>query len=190
MQTSISASANTNLVNAARWTLDLGHSAVGFSVRHLMITNIRGEFEKFRGEVSYDPAHPETTRIEATIDVASLNTREPKRDADLRSALFFDAENHPAMTFVSKSAKSMNDQIDVTGDLTIRGVTHEVTLAVRDISGVQVDMRGNPRIGATASTKIKRSDFGMTWNKALDAGGVVVGDIVTVTIEVSLVKAT
>jgi polyisoprenoid-binding protein YceI len=189
MQTSI-ASTSTNPVNAARWTLDPGHSAVGFSVPHLMITNVRGEFEKFRGEVTYDPAHPEAMHIEATIDVASLNTREPKRDADLRSPLFFDAENHPAMTFVSKSARSTNDQIDVTGDLTIRGVTREVTLSVRDVSDVQVDMRGNPRIGATAATKIKRSDFGMTWNKALDAGGVVVGDIVTVTIEVSLVKAT
>jgi polyisoprenoid-binding protein YceI len=153
-----------------------------------MITNIRGEFEKFRGEVTYDPAHPEATRIDATIDVASVNTREPKRDSDLRSALFFDAESHPAMRFVSKSAKATNGEIDVTGDLTIRGVTREVTLSIRDISDVQVDMRGNPRTGATASAKITRSDFGMTWNKALDAGGVVVGEIVTVTIEVSLVK--
>jgi polyisoprenoid-binding protein YceI len=189
MQTSVSASTNPSAINATRWTLDPGHSAVGFSVRHLMITNVRGEFEKFQGEVTYDAAHPEATRIDATIDVASVNTREPKRDSDLRSALFFDAENHPAMTFVSKSAKTTNGETDVTGDLTIRGVTREVTLSIRDISDVQVDMRGNPRIGATASTKIKRSDFGMTWNKALDAGGVVVGEIVTVTIEVSLVKA-
>ena len=190
MQTSLRESIPTIPVHAARWTLDVGHSAVGFSVRHLMITNVRGEFETFRGEVTYDPAHPEATRIDATIDVASLNTREPKRDADLRSALFFDAEAHPAMTFVSKSATSTNDQIDITGDLTIRGITREVTLSVRDISDVQVDMRGNSRIGATAATKIKRSEFGMIWNKALEAGGVVVGDIVTVTIEVSLVKTT
>jgi polyisoprenoid-binding protein YceI len=174
----------------SNYTIDPGHSAVGFSVRHLMITNVRGEFEKFRGEIDYDAARPEATRIEATIDVASLSTREAKRDADLRSALFFDAETHPAMTFVSRSARAAGGgDLDVTGDLTIRGVTREVTLSVRDVSGEQVDMRGNARIGATASAKIKRSDFGMTWNKALETGGVVVGDVVTIALEVSLVKA-
>lgn len=185
-----SASTGTTPAIATRWTLDPGHSAVGFSVRHLMITNVRGEFEKFRGEVTYDPARPEATRLAATIDVASLNTREAKRDADLRSPLFFDAENHKEMTFVSKSARAAGDgDVEVTGDLTIRGTTHEVTLFVREISAVQVDMRGNPRIGATASARIKRSDFGMTWNAALETGGVVVGDVVTITLEVSLVKA-
>jgi polyisoprenoid-binding protein YceI len=188
---------STNLVpapttatsTAARWTLDPGHSAVGFSVRHLMISNVRGEFEKFRAEVAYDPAHPEAMRIEATIDVASLNTREAKRDADLRSALFFDADHHPSMTFVSKGVRAAGDgDLEVLGDLTIRGVTCEVALAVRDVSGPQSDMRGHPRIGATAAARIKRSDFGMTWNKALETGGVVVGDVVTVTIEASLVR--
>src|ERR1700735_3803716 len=106
---------------APRWTLDPGHSAVGFSVRHLMITNVRGEFEKFRGDITYDAARPEATRIDATIDVASLSTREAKRDADLRSALFFDVENHPEMTFVSKGARAVGDgRLDVTGALTIR----------------------------------------------------------------------
>jgi polyisoprenoid-binding protein YceI len=179
----------TTPTTSTRWTLDPGHSAVGFSVRHLMITNVRGEFEKFRGDVSYDPAHPEATRVTATIDVASLNTRETKRDADLRSALFFDVEHHPEMTFVSKSARFVGEgELDVIGDLTIRGTKREVTLALRDISGPQVDMRGNARVGATASTKIKRSDFEMTWNKALETGGVVVGDVVTITLEVSLIK--
>jgi len=173
-----------------RWTLDPGHSAVGFSVRHLMITNVRGEFERFRADVDYDPTRPEATRIEASIEIASLNTREPKRDADLRGALFFDAEHHPAMTFVSHSARSAGTGgVEVTGALTIRGVTQEVTLSIRDISDVQTDMRGQPRIGATGSARIKRSDFGMTWNKTLDAGGVVVGDAVTITLEASLVKA-
>jgi polyisoprenoid-binding protein YceI len=177
---------------AARWTLDPGHSAVGFSVRHLMITNVRGEFARFRGDVTYDPARPEATRIDATIEVASLDTRELKRDADLRSPLFFDAESHPAMTFVSKSARPAaggDEGLDVIGDLTIRGVTREVTLSVRDVALAPADMRGNPRIGATATAKIKRSDFGMTWNKALETGGVVVGDVVTITLEASLVKA-
>jgi polyisoprenoid-binding protein YceI len=184
------ASTSTTPKASTRWTLDPGHSAAGFSVRHLMITNVRGEFERFGGTVTFDPGCPEVTRIEATIDVASVNTREAKRDADLRSALFFDVENHPQMTFVSKSARGAGEgSLDVTGDLTMRGVTHEVTLSVRDIAAVEADMRGNPRIGATASTKIKRSDFGMTWNKALETGGVVVGDVVTITLEVSLVKA-
>jgi polyisoprenoid-binding protein YceI len=175
---------------STRWTLDPGHSAVGFSVRHLMITNVRGAFAKFRGDVTYDAAHPEATRIHAVIDVASIDTREAKRDADLRSEIFFDAEKHPEMTFVSKSARAVGEgELDLTGDLTIRGTTREVVLAVREISGVQTDMRGSQRIGATATARIKRSDFGMTWNKALETGGVVVGDVVTITLEASLVKS-
>ncbi len=191
--TTTTSTSNTTLaaaaVPAARWTLDPGHSAVGFSVRHLMITNVRGEFEKFRAAVTYDPAHPEGTRIEATIEVASLNTREAKRDSDLRSPLFFDADKHPEMTFVSKSVRAAGDGgLEVTGDLTIRGTTQAVVLSVAEISAAQ-DMRGNQRLGATASTRIKRSDFGMIWNKALETGGVVVGDVVTITLDLSLVKA-
>ncbi|MGO8996371.1 MAG: YceI family protein [Polyangiaceae bacterium] len=187
--TTDSTNTTTKTATATRWTIDPGHSAVGFSVRHLMITNVRGEFEKFRGDVVYEAAHPEATRIEATIDVASLNTREAKRDADLRSPLFFDVENNPQMTFVSKRARAAGDgNLEVTGDLTIRGTTREVTLSVTGISSA-TDMRGTARIGATASTKIKRADFGMTWNKALETGGVVVGEVVTITLEVSLVKA-
>lgn len=174
-----------------RWTLDPGHSAVGFSVRHMMITNVRGELERFRGDVTFDAAHPESLRIDATIEVASLNTREARRDADLRSPLFFDVEAHPDMTFVSRSARSVGDgAVDVTGELTIRGTTRPVVLAVRDITTEHRDLRGNTRIGATATAKIKRSDFGMTWNKALETGGVVVGDVVTITLDISLVKAT
>jgi polyisoprenoid-binding protein YceI len=188
--TPIDAAAANATATATRWTLDPGHSAVGFSVRHLMITNVRGEFERYRADVVYDAAHPEATRVEAAIEVASLSTREAKRDADLRSPLFFDAENHPEMKFVSTGARPAADGgVDVAGRLTIRGVTRDVTLSVRDISAVQVDMRGNPRIGATASARILRSDFGMTWNKALETGGVVVGDAVTISLELSLVKA-
>jgi polyisoprenoid-binding protein YceI len=189
MNADTTASPSSTPSTSSRWNLDPGHSAVGFSVRHLMITNVRGEFEKYRGTVTYDAARPEATRIEATIDVASLNTREAKRDSDLRGELFFDVEHHPEMTFVSKSTRAIGEgELEVTGTLTIRGTTHEVKLAVRDISAAN-DMRGNQRLGATASTKIKRSDFGMTWNKALETGGVVVGDVVTITLEVSLLKA-
>ncbi len=190
MNANISSVTHTPAANAPHWALDPAHSAVGFSVRHLMITNVRGEFETFAGDVAYDAAHPEATRITATVDVASLSTREAKRDADLKGPLFFDAENHPKMTFVSKRAVAAGEgAIEVTGDLTIRGVTREVILSVRDVSGPQADMFGNQRMGATASTRIKRSDFGMTWNKALETGGVVVGDVVTIGLEVSLVKA-
>ncbi len=175
---------------AARWTVDPGHSTVGFSVRHLMITNVRGVFETFRADVTYDPARPEATRLDATIDVASIDTREAKRDADLASEIFFDAARYPTMTFVSKAARATGqDELDVIGDLTLRGTTREVVLAIHEISGVQTDMRGNQRIGATATARIKRSDFGMTWNKALETGGVVVGDVVTITLDVSLVRA-
>jgi polyisoprenoid-binding protein YceI len=183
----VTGSAPTTLT---RWAIDPGHSAVGFSVRHLMITNVRGEFGTFRGDVFFDASDPEATRVEATIDVASINTREAKRDADLRSGLFFDAESHPTLKFVSKGARaSSSGDLEVTGDLTIRGVTRPVALSVREISAPQTDMRGLIRIGATASAQIKRSDFGMTWNKALDTGGVVVGDLVSITLDLSLVKA-
>jgi polyisoprenoid-binding protein YceI len=190
MNTSTSHAIETSDAIGTQWALDPGHSAVGFSVRHLTITNVRGEFAKFRGNVAYDPDRPEATRIEATIEVASLDTREPKRDTDLRSSLFFDAETYPEMSFVSKSARVTGDRdLEVLGDLTIRGATREVALAVRDISAPVVDMRGNRRVGATAVTKVRRADFGMTWNKTLDAGGVVVGEVVTVSLEISLIAA-
>jgi len=175
--------------NAKHFTIDPGHSAVGFSVRHLMITNVRGELERFSGTVTYDPDRPEALRIDATIDVASVNTRQPQRDDDLRGALFFDVARHPSMTFTSKSARAVGPRaVDVVGALTLRGVTHDVTLAVREISDVVTDMRGGRRIGATATTSIKRSDYGMTWNKVLDAGCVVVGDVVTISLDVSLLQ--
>ena len=175
--------------NANLFTIDPGHSAVGFSVRHLMITNVRGEFEKLSGTIAWDADRPADTRIEATIDVGSVNTRHPQRDSDLRGELFFDVVHHPAMTFVSKSARLVGPRaLEVLGALTIRGVTRDVTLAVRDISDVVTDMRGGRRIGASATTSIKRSDYGMTWNKALDAGGVVVGDVVTIALEASLLQ--
>jgi polyisoprenoid-binding protein YceI len=171
-----------------RWVLDASHSHVSFSVRHMMISNVRGEFQTATGEVTYDARHPEATRLSVNVDVASINTREEKRDAHLRSADFFDVQNHPTMTFVSKSARRRGDGLDVVGDLTIRGTTREVTLAVEDITGEQADPWGNQRVGASARTKIRRSDFGMRWNAALEAGGVLVGDEVTIQLEVELIR--
>lgn len=172
----------------SRWTLDASHSSVGFSVRHMMITNVRGEFEKLTGEVVFDPKQLASAKVSASIDVASINTREAKRDEHLRSADFFDAAAHPAITFVSRSVRAKGDGYEIVGDLTIRGTTKEVTLTVEDVTAEHADPWGQRRIGASAKAKVRRSDFGMTWNAALEAGGVLVGDEISIQIEVSLVK--
>jgi polyisoprenoid-binding protein YceI len=173
---------------AARFNVDPSHTNVGFSVRHMMITNVRGNFGKVEGSVTYDPANPEASKISATVDIASIDTREEKRDEHLRSADFFDVAAHPAMTFESKKITRKGGDLEVVGDLTIRGTTREVKLEVEDITAEHTDPWGNSRIGASAKGKIKRSDFGMVWNSALEAGGVLVGDEVKISIEVSLVK--
>lgn len=170
------------------YELDAAHSHVGFSVRHMMIANVRGEFQKVSGKVTYDPAQPESTRMSVSIDVASINTRDEKRDAHLRSADFFDAARYPAITFASSSVRRGREGLEVTGDLTIAGVTRQVTLAIEELTPEHVDPWGNTRLGATARTKIRRSDYGMRWNAALEAGGVLVGDEVSIQIEVELVK--
>lgn len=172
-----------------QWVVDGSHSSAGFSVKHLMITNVRGEFQKVEGKVTYDAAKPEATTIEATIDVASINTRDEKRDGHLKSPDFFDVEKFPTLSFKSKSVKvKAKDELSVTGDLTIHGVTKEVLLEVEGPSAPTSDPWGNVRIGATASAKIKREDFGLTWNAALEAGGVLVGSDVKITIDVSLIQ--
>jgi polyisoprenoid-binding protein YceI len=176
------------VTTGARFALDADHSHVSFSVRHLMISNVRGEFQKVAGSAYYDPTRPEATQLSVSIDVASIHTREEKRDAHLRSADFFDVEQYPAMTFVSKRTSRRGDGLDLVGDLTIHGVTREVTLAVEDLTGEHADPWGNQRIGATARTKIRRSDFGMKWNAALETGGILVGDEVSIQIEAELIK--
>ena len=173
---------------AGTFTLDASHSHVGFAVRHMMISNVRGEFQKLEGTVSYDPANVEATSVDVKIDVASINTREERRDAHLKSADFFDAETYPHLTFVSRRARKSADGLALTGDLTIHGTTREVTLAVEDITPEHTDPYGNRRIGAAARTKIRRSDFGMRWNAALEAGGVLVGDEVSIELEVELIR--
>jgi polyisoprenoid-binding protein YceI len=172
-----------------RWTVDPSHTNVSFTVRHMMITNVRGEFHKVTGEATFDPARPEQSRISATIDVGSLNTRDEKRDGHLRSPDFFDAEKFPTITFVSKAVRRSGDGYEVVGDLTIREVSREIALTVEDVTGEHADPWGNTRIGASAHAKIKRSDWGMMWNAALEMGGVLVGDEVKIHIDVELVKA-
>lgn len=172
-----------------RWQIDASHSSVGFSVRHMMITNVKGEFAKFEGEVSYDPKQPKAAKVSVSIDVASITTRDDKRDTHLRSADFFDAERFPAITFQSRRSTLKGSSLELAGELSIHGTTRDVTLTVSDITDEHADPWGNLRIGASAKTKVKRSDFGMLWNGVLEAGGVLVGDEVTIEIEVSLVRS-
>lgn len=170
------------------WNIDSSHSHAAFSVRHLMISNVRGEFQKITGSVTFDPSKPEAASVKALIDVSSISTREPQRDAHLRSADFFDVENHPNLTFASTAVRRRDRGLEIVGDLTIRGTKREVVLAVDGPTPEQTDPWGNVRVGASASLKIKRSDFAMTWNTVLETGGVVVGDEVTIHIDVELIR--
>jgi polyisoprenoid-binding protein YceI len=171
------------------WEIDPAHSSVQFSVRHMMVSNVRGVFTKVAGTVRADENDPTHASVEATIDTGSIDTREPKRDEHLRSPDFLDVARYPTMTFRSKKIAKVGDgRYDVTGDLTLHGVTREVVLHVDGPSAAMKDPRGALRSGASATTRIDRRDFGITWSKALDGGGVVVGDDVDVTIDVEGVK--
>ncbi|CAH2031884.1 YceI family protein [Trichlorobacter ammonificans] len=178
------------LSQAATWTIDQEHSSIAFKVRHLMVANVKGLFEKFKGTVVIDENDITRSKVEVSIDTASINTNVAKRDEHLRSPDFFDVAKYPAMTFVStKVVKAGTGKLKVTGDLTLHGVTREVVLDVEGPSKESKDPWGNLRSGATASAKVNRKDFGLNWNKALETGGVVVGDEVTITLEVELIKA-
>jgi polyisoprenoid-binding protein YceI len=173
----------------ATYDIDPAHSAAQFSVRHLMISNVKGEFTKVTGTVVYDPKNLAAARIDAVIDATTINTREPKRDAHLKSPDFFDTAKYPTLTFKSKQVTRVHGALEVKGDLTIHGVTREVTLAVDGPTPEQKDPWGKTRIGASATTRINRKDFGLAWNKALEAGGVMVGDEVSITIDLEAVKS-
>lgn len=178
---------STQLVSAAVYKVDPVHSQVQFTVDHLVFFKVSGIFNDYQGEIVADSATKALTSAKATIKVASVDTRETKRDDHLRSADFFDAANHPEMTFVSKRVEGRGDAIVVYGDLTIRGTTKEVALK-GSFRGENTDPWGNVRSGFSASTVINRHDFGLSWNKALETGGVVVGDDVTITLEIEAVK--
>jgi polyisoprenoid-binding protein YceI len=174
--------------NLTTWNVDPTHAELGFAVRHLMLSTVRGRFGAVTGTVKVDEANPRNSKIDVTIDVNSIDTRQEMRDNHLRSADFFDVENHPTLHFVSKRIDGdTTGEFKVTGDLTIRGTTREVTLDV-SLQGQGKDPWGNERAGFEATGKIKRSDFGLTWNQALEAGGVAVGDEVKISIDVELVK--
>jgi polyisoprenoid-binding protein YceI len=171
------------------YTLDPAHSRAHFVVRHMMITNVRGTFEKVAGTIVYDPENPSASSVEAVIDAASIDTNEPQRDTHLRSADFLDVDQFKDITFRSKKADFTGDEeAKVTGDLSIHGVTREVVLNVEGPTAESKDPWGNTRVGFLAKTKIKRSDFGLTWNAALEAGGVLVGDDVKIEIDISAIK--
>ena len=171
------------------YDIDPTHSSAHFSVRHLMISNVKGEFTKVSGTATYDPDDPKASKVEATIDVASLHTRDEQRDGHLKSADFFDLANFPDIKFVSKSVEpDGHDEYLVKGDMTIHGVTHEVTLQVEGPTPEVKDPWGNLKAGATATTKINRKDFGLTWNASLETGGVLVGEEVKINLEVELTR--
>ncbi len=171
------------------WNFDSAHSEVGFKVRHMMFSKVSGLFEEWSGDFEFDPDNPADTKVTADIDTASINTRNDDRDGHLRSGDFFDAENHPSIHFESKSTEKIDPAtLKIFGDLTIRGTTKPVELDV-EYHGKAVDPWGNDRIGFTATTTINRKDFGLTWNQALEAGGVLVGEKVEVELQIQATPA-
>jgi len=178
------------LASATVWNIDPDHSNVGFKVRHLMVSNVKGSFDKHSGTVDINDKDITKSKVNVTIDTNSINTNVQKRDEHLRSAEFFDVAKYPTMTFASKKvAKNGKNKLKVTGDLTLHGVTREVVLAVDGLSQESKDPWGNIRVGATASTSINRKDFGLVWNKTLETGGVAVGEEVNITLEIEMIKA-
>ncbi len=172
------------------YKLDPAHSTAQFVVRHMMITNVRGGFSGVQGKVVYDPENPAASSVDVVIDANTINTQEADRDKHLKSPDFLDVEKYPTITLKSRSiTPDGNGELSLKGDLTIHGVTREVVLKVEVPSAETKDPWGNARIGASASTRIKRSDFGLTWNAALESGGFLVGDNLKIELEVSLIKA-
>jgi polyisoprenoid-binding protein YceI len=173
----------------SNWQIDPAHSSAQFSVRHMAISTVRGAFSKVTGSVVFDDKDVSKSTVEVTIDANSVDTRVPDRDNDLRSEKFFDVVHYPSITFKSKRVEQVAPgKLKVTGDLTIRGTTKEVVLDVEGPTAPMKDPWGNTRNAATATTKINRQDFGVKWNATLDNGGVVVGDDVSIIIDVELVK--
>jgi polyisoprenoid-binding protein YceI len=170
---------------AGTWTIDPAHSEVGFSVRHLMVSKVRGSFKTFEGTITI-AENPLDSRVEARIDASSVDTREENRDNHLRSSDFFDVEKHPQITFVSTAVRPAGSDYRVTGDLTIHGVTRPVELDL-EFNGVNADPWGGQRAGFSATTEISRADYGIEFNIPVDGGGVVVGDKIKINIEVEAV---
>lgn len=175
--------------SASTWSIDPEHSNIGFKVRHLMVSNVKGSFEKHSGVVDLNDKDITKSKIEIVIDTNSINTNVQKRDEHLRSADFFNVAKYPTMTFVSKKiVRAGKDKLKVTGDLTLHGVTRQVVLDVDALSKESKDPWGNIRRGTTATTTINRKDYGLVWNAALETGGVAVGEEVLITLEIEMIK--
>jgi polyisoprenoid-binding protein YceI len=182
METAVKTSTRT------KWAIDPTHSEIVFKVKHLMITNVKGEFRKFNAEIESEGKDFTNASIRATIDASSIFTNEDKRDGHLKSADFFDAENYKELSFVGSSFKRKSeDEFELTGKLTIKNVTKDVTFAV-EFGGINKDPWGNEKAGFSLTGKINRTDFGLNWNAALEAGGVLVSEEVKISAEVQFVK--
>jgi len=171
-----------------KWNIDVVHSTVGFTVRHLMVSKVHGYFTKWKGTLAFDEQNPSASQAEAQIEVASVDTREPQRDGHLRTGDFFDAEKHPHMTFKSTAVERAGDKFKVTGDLTLRGVTKPIVLDV-EYGGRSKHPQMGERVGFSASTSINRKDFGVAYNQLLEAGGVAISDKVDIQLEIEATKA-
>jgi polyisoprenoid-binding protein YceI len=172
------------------WNIDPVHSVAEFKVKHMMISNVKGQFTRVKGVLTLDETELTKSRVEASIDAASINTREDQRDAHLKSADFLDAEKFPTLLFQStRITRVANGELAVAGDLTIHGVTRNVVFTVEGPTAPGKDPWGNTRLGLSATTKVSRKDFGLTWNAALETGGILVGDEVIITLDVQFIKA-
>jgi polyisoprenoid-binding protein YceI len=170
------------------WTIDPSHSQAQFTVRHMMISNVRGRFEDFTGTVDFNENDLSTLKVDVSIDANSINTRDEKRDGHLRSADFFNVEEFPTLTFKSTGVEVVdNDNLKVQGDLTIRGISKPVTLDV-EYNGVANSPWGTTSAGFSAHTKINRKEWDLTWNQGLETGGLLVGEDVKIELELELVK--
>lgn len=183
------ATTSAPLAAADTWVIDPAHTTSSFTVRHLMITNVTGVFEVTRGTIEYKLGDRSSVKADIAIETKTINTRNTRRDDHLRSNDFLNAERFPAITFKSRRVQNVRpDGFELVGDLTIRDVTREVVLKVEGPSAPIKDPQGNRRVGANASTTINRKDFGASWNRAIESGGVVVGDEVKITLEVQAIE--
>ncbi|MGC2162327.1 MAG: YceI family protein [Silvibacterium sp.] len=180
----------TAAATTTTWNIDPVHSVAEFKVKHMMISNVKGQFTGLTGVLKLDEGDVTKSSVEATIDAASINTRDAQRDGHLKSADFFDVEKFPTLAFRSTHvARTADGELTIDGDLLIHGVTRKVTFAVEGPSAPAKDPWGNTRVGLSAETKINRKDFGLVWNSPLETGGVLLGDEITITLDVQFVKA-
>ncbi|KFA93323.1 YceI family protein [Archangium violaceum] len=180
--------ASPSLAFATEYDIDSAHSGANFSVKHMMVSNVRGAFSKVTGTANIDEKDITKSTVQAVIDATTINTNEPKRDEHLKSPDFFDTAKYPTITFKSTKVEKAGDNLKVMGDLTMHGVTKPVTLDVEGFTTEAKDPWGNTKRGGTATTKINRKDFGLGWNKVLDTGGVAVGEEVAITLDLELNK--